>query len=169
MSRLLSLLFVVFLLASPTHAAAPVSYGRDVRPILAENCFFCHGQDPQHRKSDLRLDTREGQKAEGLILAGKPDASELIRRILSDDKADVMPPPKSNRKLTPAQKDTLRRWVAEGAKFEDHWAFVAPQRAPLPAALAGNNPIDRFLINFHAFIQINRKVFNIRSNHFSVG
>jgi len=149
MPRLSLLLAGVALLAGlpqkTAAAAPPVSYGRDVRPILAENCFFCHGQDPNHRKADLRLDTRDGQKAEGVILAGKPDESELIARIVTDEKSRLMPPPKSNRHLTAAQKETLRRWVAEGAKFEEHWAFVAPARPPLPGGTGGRNPIDRFL------------------------
>ncbi|HEX3146826.1 MAG TPA: PSD1 and planctomycete cytochrome C domain-containing protein, partial [Gemmataceae bacterium] len=127
------------------HAAEPVSYGRDIRPILAENCFNCHGQDANRRKADLRLDTREGQQAGKAIVSGKPTESELIRRISSNDPAEMMPPPKSNRKLTAEQKETLRRWIAEGAKFEGHWAYQAPIRPAVPQVAGMANPIDAFL------------------------
>ncbi len=143
MPRLFLLLGLVGLPSSL--AAAPISYGRDVRPILAENCFFCHGQDPNQRKGDLRLDTRDGQKAEGVLVAGKPDESELVRRIFSREKGRQMPPVKSNRHLTAQQKETLRRWVAEGATFEDHWAFVAPVRPRIPGGTRGRNSLDRFV------------------------
>ena len=123
----------------------PVSYGRDVRPILAENCFFCHGQDPNQRKGDVRLDTLEGQQAEGLIVPGKPDESELIQRIFSSEKSKVMPPPKSNRHLSPEQRVVLKQWVAEGAKFEGHWSFQKPVRSTVPTVAGIANPIDAFL------------------------
>jgi len=126
-------------------ADAPVSYGREVRSILAENCFYCHGQDPNHRKADVRLDTRDGQRAGGVIAPGKPDESELIQRILSADPDDQMPPPDSNRRLTPAQKDTLQRWVAQGAEFEGHWAYSAPVRPPIPEVPLAANPIDALI------------------------
>ncbi len=138
-------LFLVASVAPALAGQAPVSYNRDVRPILSENCFYCHGQDPNHRKADVRLDTKDGQHAEGLILPGKPEESELIRRILSDDVDEQMPPPKSNRRLTPSQKDTLRRWVAEGAAFEGHWAFQTPSRPPVPEIPGASNPVDAFI------------------------
>lgn len=127
-------------------ADEPVSYGRVIRPILAENCFYCHGQDPNHRKADVRLDTSAGQRSGGIITPGDPAASEVIRRILADDPAEQMPPPDSNRRLTPSQKDLVRRWVAEGASFEGHWAYQAPVRSPLPADPVGPNPIDAFIL-----------------------
>jgi hypothetical protein len=132
---------------TPAAAAGelPVSYGRDVRPILAENCFLCHGRDPNHRKADVRLDTEQGQRAGGAVVPGKPGESELVRRILSNDPGERMPPPKSNRKLTAAQKETLYRWVAQGAKFEGHWAFRPPARPPVPAVAGTTNPIDAFV------------------------
>ena len=135
----LALLLVAW--APAARADAPVNYGRDVRPILAENCFYCHGQDPNHRKADVRLDTEAGQRADGVIVPGDPAASELVRRILAEDPEEQMPPPDSNRHLSGAQKDLLRRWVAEGAPFEGHWAY----RAPLPAAAAGSNPVDALI------------------------
>ena len=130
-------------------AAAPVDFNRDVRPILSENCFYCHGQDPNHRKADLRLDVREvAVKAEALV-PGKPGDSGLIARVFTDDADDLMPPPDSHRKLTDQQKQTLKRWVAEGAVYQDHWAFIAPVRPPLPAVKRADwprNPIDRFVL-----------------------
>ena len=136
-----------FLILAPTVLGAnpPLSYGRDVRPILAENCFYCHGQDPNHRKADLRLDTQKGQQTEGIVVAGKPAASELVRRILSTDAGEVMPPPKSNRKLTESQKEILRRWISEGASFEDHWAYRVPSRPAIPEVKPASNPIDAFI------------------------
>jgi hypothetical protein len=116
-----------------------------VRPILAENCFACHGQDANRRKADLRLDTQEGQRNESVVVPAKPDESELVRRIFSADADQMMPPPKSNRKLTPAQKDTLRRWIAEGARFEGHWAFRAPIRPVVPQVQGVTHPIDAFI------------------------
>ncbi|MES2921830.1 MAG: PSD1 and planctomycete cytochrome C domain-containing protein [Verrucomicrobiota bacterium] len=127
-------------------AAGEVSFNRDVRPILSNNCYFCHGTDPNHRKGDRRLDTPEGAvaKIDGVraVVPGKPEDSELIARILSDDPEMVMPPPKSNKSITSAEKEILRRWIAEGAKYEPHWAFVAPVRPPVPAGL---NAIDHFV------------------------
>ena len=137
-------------------APAPVSFDRDIQPILAENCYHCHGPDAPHRKAGLRLDQRDAAFAGGkselaAIVPGKPDASELILRILSHDPEEVMPSPDSNRKLTEAQKDLLRRWVAEGAQWAEHWAFLPPVRpavppiAPRPSPLAPSNPIDAFV------------------------
>src|ERR1700733_1133458 len=100
---------LLLLMPAVVRAAPPVSYGRDVRPILAENCFNCHGQDQNRRKADLRLDTQEGQQARGAVVPAKVDESELVHRILSTDLKKMMPPPKSNRKLTAAQKETLSR------------------------------------------------------------
>ena len=121
----------------------PVQYGRDIRPILSENCFFCHGQDPSHRKGDLRLDTAEGQKAS--VKPGKPAESELIKRILSAKPGEQMPPPKSNRHLSPAQKELLQRWVTEGAVFEGHWAYQPITKPAVPKIDGVTNPIDAFI------------------------
>jgi hypothetical protein len=140
-----TLLGLVLLLPTAGQAASPVSYSRDIRPILAENCFSCHGQDANRRKADLRLDTQEGQRAGHVVVPGKADESELVRRILATEPGEVMPPPKSNRKLTAAQKETLQRWVAEGAPFEGHWAYRAPVRPPLPQVKGVSHPIDAFL------------------------
>ena len=133
--------------AGVADAATPVSYGRDVRPILSENCFYCHGQDTNQRKAEVRLDTQDGQRANGQVTPGKPDESELVRRILSEDASELMPPPKSNRKLSTEQKATLKRWIAEGAVFEDHWAFRTPVKSALPKQVSTKNPIDAWILS----------------------
>ena len=101
-----------------------------MRPILADACFACHGPDKAKRKGDLRLDTEEGGK--GVVVPGKPDESELVMRILGTDGHAVMPPPKSGRQLSAAQIAILRRWVAEGADWQPHWAFLPPRRPAVP-------------------------------------
>ena len=125
-------------------ADAKISFNREIRPILSEQCFSCHGFDAKHRKADLRLDTREGALADNdgvrAIIPGDPAKSELWQRLLSTDPEEVMPPPEAHKpKLTAKQKDTLRRWIEEGAPYEPHWAFTAPQRPALkekgPAAI----------------------------------
>jgi hypothetical protein len=116
-----------------------VDFNRDVRPILSDRCFGCHGPDAEHgRRAGLRLDTEEGSRATlpsgaRAIVPGDLDASEAVERILSDDPDDVMPPPELKRPLTEAERDILVRWIAEGAKYAPHWAFVAP-RAPARVA-----------------------------------
>ncbi len=144
MSRLICALFGLSLSGLVLAAAPPISYGRDVRPILSENCFFCHGQDPNQRKAELRLDTREGQREGDVVVPGKSEASELVARILATD-AKKMPPAKSNRKLTDEQKEILKRWIAEGANFEEHWAYVTPKRTAVPKIDGAPNPIDSFI------------------------
>ncbi len=137
-----------------THAATPpaaLSFNRDIRPILSENCFHCHGPDKNHREANLRLDDRDAAIADFAWVPGSPDTSEAIQRILSTDPDEQMPPPDSARTLTAAQKDTLRRWVAEGAAYEAHWAYVAPTRPVVPASAAagsgtpGSGAIDAFI------------------------
>ena len=127
----------------------PVNFGREVLPILSDKCFFCHGPDEKKRKAGRRLDTLEGATAEkdGVIavVPGKVAESELVARILSIDPEEIMPPPKSNKTLTPAQRETLRRWVAEGAKWGKHWAFEKPERPAVPTVGGVANPIDAFI------------------------
>lgn len=130
-------------------AEPPLNFGRDIQPILSSNCFHCHGPDASHREADLRLDSFAGATAGGAIKPGKSHESEAIRRILSADPGEVMPPPKSNLKLTEAQKQLLRRWVDEGAQYTRHWSFVAPVRPAVPATPPGariQNPIDAFVV-----------------------
>lgn len=126
-----------------------LEYNRDVRPILAENCFACHGPDSASRKADLRLDRREAALEAGAIVPGAPDDSELIARVESDDAMEVMPPPQTHKTLTAEQKATLRRWIESGAEYQPHWAYIAPVR-PTPPAVRDEgwvrNPIDRFVL-----------------------
>jgi hypothetical protein len=138
-------------LGAPLLAAEPshVDFNREVRPILSDHCFSCHGFDAKKRKADLRLDTAEGAYAvkDGVqaVKPGNPDQSALIQRILSTDPDEVMPPPESHKKLTPAHIATLRRWIAEGAVYRKHWSFEAPVKPPVPAAGPGIAPVDAFL------------------------
>src|SRR5947208_7060735 len=116
------------------HAESPVlDFNRDIRPILAENCFFCHGQDANKRQAGLRLDVRDVAIEAGAIVPKDPRSSELVSRINATDPKELMPPPKSNRRLTPEQKMRLERWIEEGANYATHWAFVAPERPAIPA------------------------------------
>ncbi|HVV98809.1 MAG TPA: PSD1 and planctomycete cytochrome C domain-containing protein, partial [Planctomycetaceae bacterium] len=116
-----------------------VQFNRDVRPILSDNCFFCHGPDEGNRKADLRLDLRDQAIEAGAIIPGKTAESSLIERILSDDPAERMPPPKSNKHLTDRQKDILQRWIAQGAEYQRHWSYEPPVKAEIPA---GENGVD---------------------------
>ncbi|MBX9582472.1 MAG: PSD1 and planctomycete cytochrome C domain-containing protein [Gemmataceae bacterium] len=148
MTRLIGSLSLVLAVGSPGRAAPPVDFGREVRPILAEHCTLCHGVDPKHRKGKLRLDTADGSAKGGssgdpAVVPGDPDKSELYRRITSHDADVVMPPPDEKKPLTDAQKQVIRRWIAEGAKYEAHWAFVPPVKAPPPAG--AEHPIDAFV------------------------
>jgi hypothetical protein len=142
-----------FLAAVQAAAPATLEFNRDIRPILSENCFACHGFDPAARQAELRLDVAESALADRdgvpAIVPGDPDASEAWRRIASDDESEMMPPPDSHRVLKPEQKETLRRWIAEGAKYEKHWSFIPPAKAPLPDVSDGawpRNEIDRFVL-----------------------
>src|SRR5947208_4385781 len=116
----------------------PVDFDRDIHPILSDKCFACHGPDEKERKAKLRLDRKDEAfkplKSGGYaVVPAHPEKSELLARLTTKDEDDLMPPPKSGKKLTPAQIDLLRRWVAEGASWQRHWAFVKPERPPLPA------------------------------------
>ncbi|MEY5024837.1 MAG: hypothetical protein RLZZ244_365 [Verrucomicrobiota bacterium] len=113
------------LLLSSVTALAEVSFNRDIRPILSDNCFYCHGNDPSHRKAELRLDRREEALAKKAFIPGTPDSSALIERILTGDPDEVMPPPDSHKRLTQDQKALLKRWIEQGAPYEEHWSFGA--------------------------------------------
>lgn len=140
---------LAFPLLAASASAAPVSYNREIRPILSENCFYCHGQDANKRKKNLQLNTEAGQRANDMVVPGDADKSKLIQRLFTQDPEKVMPPPDSNRHMTAEQRELFKRWVAEGAKFEGHWAFQAPLRPALPVvanvAWVGN-PIDQFIL-----------------------
>jgi cytochrome c553 len=129
--------------------SARLTYNQDIRPILAENCFACHGPDSAGRKGDLRLDRFNDAVEAGAIIPGKPSESELVARILTKDEGDLMPPPESHKKLTEAQKQTLIRWIEQGGEYQPHWSFIAPTRPELPRvknAAWVRNPIDRFIL-----------------------
>jgi hypothetical protein len=145
-----ALLCLLLPLAAP---AAPVSFNRDIRPLMSNTCFHCHGPDASHRKAKLRLDVREeallpGKSGALPIVPGKPDESEILKRIFSTDDDELMPPPEEHKPFTPEQKETFRRWVAEGAVYEPHWAYT-PVIRPTPPAVQDaawpENDIDRFV------------------------
>jgi hypothetical protein len=126
-----------------------IEYNRDIRPILTENCFACHGPDSAARKADLRIDQRDAAVAMKAIVPGKPDESEMIRRILTDDDRDLMPPLKTNKKLKPEQKALLKKWVEQGAEYQAHWSFITPTRPAVPQVKDKSwvrNPIDAFVL-----------------------
>jgi len=112
----------------------PLDFNRDVRPILSDKCFSCHGPDEHGRKADLRLDIEKNAKDSDFmaIVAGKPDESEMIFRIHSDDEDEIMPPPEIGKPLTLKEKKVLEQWIREGAVWADHWAYVDPVKNPLP-------------------------------------
>ena len=135
--------------SSAAAADAAPDFNRDIRPILAENCFSCHGQDANKRQADLRLDDRAAAVESRALVPGDPGASTALERVRSTDPDVVMPPPSSNRSLTADQKALLERWVAAGAEYSPHWAFVPPLRPdppPLRRADWPRNDIDRFVL-----------------------
>ncbi len=135
---LLALLFL------PLQAEEPISYNKHIRPILSENCFYCHGQDPKTREGDVALHLAEfaykDHKGTTPIVPGNTEDSEVIFRIFDGD--DPMPPEDSNRSLTGKEKALIKKWVEQGAKYEDHWSFVPPKKSPVPA---DKNPVDHFI------------------------
>jgi hypothetical protein len=157
--RTAPLLATLLLASSPLTARAEdplpaqVEFNRDIRPILSDTCFTCHGPDKAKRKADLRLDLEASAKARiedhFAIVPGKPAESELIRRITTRDDEDRMPPAKAGRQLTARQVALLQRWIEQGAPWQAHWSFIPPQRTPLPAVHTGawpRNPIDHFIL-----------------------
>src|SRR6266702_2429934 len=153
-TRLLNLLVC---LTCPAPLAAqpsrPVEFNRDVRPILSNVCFNCHGPDKSKRKADLHFDTEEGARGDRggyfAIAPGKPDASEMLKRVTSADPKRRMPPPFAGPALTKDQIETLRQWIAQGAKWQKHWSLIPPIRSTLPQVkLKGwaKNPIDDYVL-----------------------
>jgi mono/diheme cytochrome c family protein len=134
--------------------APPVDFARQIRPILSENCFTCHGPDPKQRKAKLRLDTREGAFAElrdggFALVGGNPQKSMLLQRIRSKNPKERMPPAKTNKHLTPQQIDLLQKWIEQGASWSKHWAFVTPRRPDLPKITNKawpHNALDHFIL-----------------------
>ena len=113
-------------------AADAVSWNFEVRPILAAKCFPCHAMDPKNRKGDLRLDTSAGARENGAVVPGKPEESNLIKRILSTDPDEVMPPPEKHLTVTREETEVLKRWIGQGAPYENHWSFTAPVAPAIP-------------------------------------
>lgn len=127
-----------------SHAAEPLDFNRDIRPILSAKCFSCHGPDDHDRDADLRLDTEEG--AYTMIVPGKPEDSELVYRITCDDDTEIMPPPKAKNPLSKKEIELLQRWVKEGAPYAGHWAFEPVKRPNIPKVKsATTHAIDHFI------------------------
>jgi hypothetical protein len=151
-------LLLAWLVFAPVNASAQplptkIDFNRDVRPILSNKCYQCHGPDEKVRKAKLRLDTKEGATA-AAVVPGKPEMSELIVRLTATpDDESVMPPVKTGKKITPREVDILKQWIKEGANFSAHWAYVKPVRPLVPAlsdskAIAwAKNPIDAFIVD----------------------
>jgi mono/diheme cytochrome c family protein len=140
-------------LAAPALAGEGPDFNREIRPILSEHCFACHGPDKKARKADLRLDTQDGSRRDldgyHAIVPGMPEDSELIFRIETEDKEEVMPPPKHGDRLSAKQIALLKAWITSGAKYQQHWSFVAPKKAKLPVVSEpdwAQSPIDRFVL-----------------------
>ena len=139
--------------AGPRAVASDVDFNRDIRPILSRNCFDCHGPDSKQRKADLRLDIKAGAFADlgghAAFVAGKPNESEALRRIISDDADEQMPPPKTGKKPTAAQIELIRQWITQGAKWSEHWSYVPPTRPSVPKIRErerSRNAVDRFIL-----------------------
>jgi len=136
-------------------AESDLRFNRDVKPILAENCLSCHGPDPGSRKGGIRLDTKEGlfgknKKDQAVVVPGHPGQSELWRRLVTTDEDDLMPPKESHKVLSDSQKTTIKRWIELGASWQPHWAFVPPERPPVPPTQRADwvrNPIDAFILH----------------------
>lgn len=126
-----------------TVAEDRVEFNRDIRPILSENCYYCHGFDSQHREADLRLDTFEGATEDlggySAIEPGSPDDSELIQRILTDDPDALMPPPDSEKELTVRERELIATWIEQGAEYQEHWAWRTLHRPSVPGAASAGN------------------------------
>lgn len=154
MPRLLTALCFASLLVFATDVPIPakLEYNRDVRPILADTCFKCHGFDKNTREADLRLDVREAAVADlggyAAVVPGNPAKSEIWKRITTTDEDDVMPPKKEHRQLSARDKEVIRRWIEQGAEYQPHWAYLAPQKPAVPAGAP--HPVDAFIRARHA-------------------
>lgn len=149
--RVVALIPLMLSILSSALADEPVGFNRDVRPILAEHCWKCHGPDETARKSGLRLDVRDeavspAESGAIAIMPHDPDRSELLSRITSRDESNRMPPASTGEPLTSAQVATLRQWITEGASYQKHWAFELPSKSPTPESDGITNPIDAFVV-----------------------
>lgn len=145
-------LFASHMLPPGISCGADIDFNRQIRPILSEHCFRCHGPDDEKREADLRLDTPEGLRADlgghAAIVPGSPDTSELMHRIQSQDDAERMPPPEAKRPLLPSEIDLLRKWIEQEAPWSNHWSFAPPTKPPLPTVPGtdrSHNSIDSFI------------------------
>jgi hypothetical protein len=135
--------------APPPPSAKTIQFNRDIRPILSETCFTCHGPDKNARKGKFRLDDRDSAVKKKAIVPGHPEQSEAVKRLFTTDPDDQMPPPDSGKKITPAQKELLRQWIAAGAEYQPHWAYVTPTRPEIPSVKESNwvrTPVDAFIL-----------------------
>ena len=152
-------LSVLPLLTAAAFAADAVEFNRDIRPVLADNCFHCHGPDPGTRKAGLRLDTeagffaprqtKDGKQEPAPIIKGKPDQSSLYQRLLSKDEDEIMPPPETHKKLKPEQIAQIKSWIEQGAPWQPHWSLLPPVAVTPPTpkdAGWAKNPVDRFVL-----------------------
>ena len=145
---------ITLLHASVSHADVNrVEFSRDIRPLLADKCFACHGPDKEERKARLRLDTRadlfKKTRRRSNVVAGKPDESELFRRLVDEDEDERMPPAESGKSLTKEEIELVRRWIEQGAEWQGHWSLITPTRPALPEVEKADwvhNPIDRFTL-----------------------
>ena len=154
-------LFCILLIALPmaetnflAQAENDIPFNRDVRPILSDKCFFCHGPDEEERKGDLRLDVASDALKDlggySAIVPGDIDASELVARIIAQDPDDLMPPPDSGKALSEEEIQIIREWISQGASFETHWSYTIPLRSPLPQVKDTawpRQPIDPFILS----------------------
>jgi mono/diheme cytochrome c family protein len=146
MDRPTAWIFCAFTLArTAAGAEPPIDFSRDIRPILSQHCWSCHGPDDKAREAGLRLDLREKAIEKKAIIPNDLKASKLVARIESADPDKQMPPPESKKPLSDRQKQLLKTWIAEGAAYSQHWAFVAPKRPPVPTVEGVTNPIDAFV------------------------
>lgn len=152
-----ALAFSVALIGASLRAAnAPVDFNRDIRPILSNRCWKCHGPDEKERQAGLRFDSREGviaklESGKPAVVVGKPEESELIRRITSQDETERMPPAGQGKPLDAREVELLRTWVRQGAKFAKHWSYEKPIRTVVPEVRSSKseirNPIDNFILS----------------------
>ena len=139
---------------APSPPAAPIDFNRDIKPILSNHCYACHGPDEGQRKGSLRLDQPAGafkrkKNGDAIIAPGQPHSSLLAERVADTEEARQMPPPEFGKPLKPAQIELLTRWIAEGAEWRDHWSYVNPKRPPLPVVRDHawpKNGIDYFIL-----------------------
>ncbi|MEI6536817.1 MAG: c-type cytochrome domain-containing protein, partial [Verrucomicrobiaceae bacterium] len=152
-------LLLVSVIAESSSGADAVQFNRDIRPILTDVCFHCHGPDPGARKAGLRLDTeagffapridKDGKQEPPTITKGQPDKSPLYQRLIATDEDDIMPPKKEHKDLKPEQIALVKKWIEQGAPWQPHWSFIKPERAPLPVVNNEKwmkNPVDRFIL-----------------------